>query len=68
MLQVALFLQHVSPDFHDDISESPRAIEERLADLAISLVTTNDELLSSVEGLECIMMESMYQANLGNLR
>jgi hypothetical protein len=68
MLQVAIFLQHVHPEFHENISESPQAIKERLADLAISLVTTNDELLSSVEGLECVMIESMYQANVGNLR
>ncbi|KAE8350729.1 hypothetical protein BDV28DRAFT_138533 [Aspergillus coremiiformis] len=71
MLQLAVFLQHLHPDLHEelkDLSESPRAIMERLADLAISLVTTNDELLGSIEGLECVMIESMYQANVGNLR
>ncbi|KAI9736496.1 MAG: hypothetical protein M1818_006006 [Claussenomyces sp. TS43310] len=41
---------------------------ERSADLAVNLVTTNDELLGSIEGLECVMMESVYQANIGNLR
>lgn len=41
---------------------------ERLTDLAISLVTTNDELLGSIEGLECVMIESVYQGNIGNLR
>ncbi|KAF2786820.1 hypothetical protein K505DRAFT_289023 [Melanomma pulvis-pyrius CBS 109.77] len=71
MLQLAIFLQNLHPDLHEEVkglSESPRAIMERLADLAISLVTTNDELLGSIEGLECIMMESMYQVNVGNLR
>ncbi|KAF2679049.1 hypothetical protein K458DRAFT_375445 [Lentithecium fluviatile CBS 122367] len=71
MLQLATFLQHLHPDLHKEIeglSESPRAIMTRLADLAISHVTTNDELLGSIEGLECVMMESVYQANRGNLR
>jgi hypothetical protein len=28
----------------------------------------NDELIGSIEGLECVMIESVYQANIGNLR
>jgi hypothetical protein len=70
MLQVAIFLQHVYPSRGEPkgLSETPRAIRERLSDLAISLVTSNDELLGSIEGLECVMLESMYQANVGNLR
>jgi hypothetical protein len=71
MLYLAVFLQHLHPDIHKEIkglSESPRAMMTRLADTAISLITTNDELLGSIEGLECIMIESLYQANGGNLR
>ncbi|KAF2092921.1 hypothetical protein NA57DRAFT_49388 [Rhizodiscina lignyota] len=71
MLQLAGFLQHLHPDIHKEIkglSESPRAMKERLAGLAHSLITTNDELLGSIEGLECVMLESMYQMNVGNLR
>ncbi|KAF4614345.1 hypothetical protein G7Y89_g15392 [Cudoniella acicularis] len=71
MLLLATFLQHLHPDLHKEIkglSESPRAIMERLTDLAVSLVTTNDELLGSIEGLECVMIESVYQANIGNIR
>lgn len=71
MLQLAIFLQHLSPDLHEDmegLSEPPRVTMQRLADLAISLVTTNEDLLGSIEGLECVMIESMYQVNIGNLR
>ena len=71
MLLLATFLQHLHPDLHKEIkslSESPRAIIERLTDPAIRLVTTNDELLGSIEGLECVIIESLYQANIGNLR
>ncbi|EXJ78452.1 hypothetical protein A1O1_08852 [Capronia coronata CBS 617.96] len=71
MLLLASLLQHLHPEVHADIrnlSEPPRAMSERLADLAVSHVTTRDELLGSIEGLDCIMIESVYQANLGNLR
>ncbi|ROV95704.1 hypothetical protein VMCG_07580 [Cytospora schulzeri] len=71
MLLLATYLQHLHPDLHKDIkglSESPQAIMKRLTDLAIRLVTTNDELLGSIEGLECVMIESVYQVNIGNLR
>lgn len=71
MLLLATFIQQLHPTVHKEIqglSESPRAIRERLVDLAINLVTTNDELLGSIEGIECLMIECVYQANLGNLR
>ena len=35
---------------------------------AASLVTGNDELANSIEGIECIMMESLYHDLTGNLR
>lgn len=71
MLQLAIFLQHLHPDLHHEpqaLSESPRTIMDRLANLAIGLITTNEDLLGSIESLQCVMMESMYQANVGNLR
>ncbi|KAJ5745614.1 hypothetical protein N7520_010796 [Penicillium odoratum] len=42
-------------------------IMSRVVDTAIRLVTTNDELICSVEGIECIMMEALYQNHSGNL-
>ncbi|MCJ1312677.1 hypothetical protein MMC25_006353 [Agyrium rufum] len=71
MLLLASLLRHLHPDLHKKIkglSESPRAVMERLADLAIGHVTTNDELLGSIEGLESVMIESVYHANVGSLR
>ncbi|RAO65253.1 uncharacterized protein BHQ10_001265 [Talaromyces amestolkiae] len=35
---------------------------------ATRLVTSNDELVNSLEGIECTMIESMYLNNAGNLR
>lgn len=71
MLQLATVLQHLHPDLHEGInslSETPRDTMERLANLAIDLVIIRDEFLGSIEGLESIMIESMYQANIGSLR
>ncbi|KAL5044199.1 hypothetical protein BDW71DRAFT_216013 [Aspergillus fruticulosus] len=71
MLQLAILLQHLSPDLHKEIkglAEPPRVAMERLADAVIYHVTTNEELIGSIESLECIMLESLYQVNIGNLR
>lgn len=35
---------------------------------ASRLVTSNDELLDTLEGIECLMIESMYHNNAGHLR
>ncbi|KAL9088317.1 MAG: hypothetical protein Q9165_006242 [Trypethelium subeluteriae] len=39
-----------------------------VVETASRLVTSNDDLVGSLEGIECIMIESMYQNNAGNLR
>ena len=71
MLQLATCLHHLQANVHGDMKasvQSPRDMMERLADTAINLVTTNDELLGSIEGLQCIMIEGIYHVNRGNLR
>ncbi|KAI0603275.1 hypothetical protein F4775DRAFT_532855 [Biscogniauxia sp. FL1348] len=71
MFLMATLLQYLDPESHEQIkymSEPPRVIMKRLADTAARLVTTNDNMLGTVEGLECVMMEGIYQANCGNLR
>lgn len=50
------------------LSESERAVMERLVELAASRVTRNDRFMGSIEVLECLMIESAYHANIGNLR
>ncbi|KAF2134733.1 hypothetical protein P153DRAFT_427380 [Dothidotthia symphoricarpi CBS 119687] len=72
MLILATCLQFAHPELHADeihrLSEPPRQLMRRVADTAISLVTSKDEFLNSVEALECVMLESLYLANGGNLR
>lgn len=40
----------------------------RMVDIVINNVTTNDELIGSMDGLECVMLESVFHGNWGNLR
>lgn len=71
MLYFATFLQHLDPDSLGAINGLPESLPtlmERLAGTAISLVTTKDEFFGSIEGLECVMIESMYYHNGGSLR
>ena len=71
MLQLAHILQQIHPVFGDEmnsLTEPPHVILKRSADTAISLVSTQDRLLGSIEGLECVMLEGLYHANEGSLR
>ncbi|KAK4652203.1 hypothetical protein QC762_609050 [Podospora pseudocomata] len=45
-----------------------RDVMSRAVERTISMVTSNDQLTDSIEGIECIMMESMYHDRAGNLR
>ncbi|KAK4505382.1 hypothetical protein PRZ48_003345 [Zasmidium cellare] len=71
MLLLASFIQQLHPRFLKEIpglSESPLTLMRRLVGLASSLVTTNDDLLGTIESIECLMIEGLYQMNTGNLR
>ena len=45
-----------------------RTIRDKLFDAATAFVRNKADLLLSVEGIECLMMESMYHNNAGNLK
>lgn len=71
MLQLANFLQDMHPKIHPELrhlSESPSQIMERSANAAMTLVTAHDEMLGSIESLECVMLEGVYRGNSGNLK
>ncbi|KAL2810280.1 hypothetical protein BJX63DRAFT_402596 [Aspergillus granulosus] len=70
LLVLGTFLQGVLPSTIRALGafeKTYREIMDRVFDRAIRLVTTNDELTGSAEGIECIMMEAMYQNYAGNL-
>lgn len=68
MLMLALLLQMSAPGDVGGLSEPYRVVKDRLADTAITLVSRNDELLDTIEGLMCIMLEAVYRGNTGHLR
>jgi hypothetical protein len=69
---LGIYLQGFSPESAKTelagLSGNYIDLMSRAAETAISLVTSNDELVGSIEGIECIMIESTYQNNIGNLR
>ncbi|KAK9241589.1 hypothetical protein V1506DRAFT_196438 [Lipomyces tetrasporus] len=71
LLHHSLCIQQLDPSFdrralqgNDDL----RSAMQRYYDLASTMVTCHDELLDSLEGLECLMCEGVYLVNCGNLR
>lgn len=50
------------------LSASHGEVMVRVVEKASRLVNSNDDLVGSLEGIECIMIESMYWNNAGNLR
>ncbi|KAL4867478.1 hypothetical protein BDV12DRAFT_186651 [Aspergillus spectabilis] len=51
------------------LSVAPQFFMKRLSETAIRLVTKHDDLIgTTVEGLECVLMEGNYHLNCGNLR
>ncbi|KAL4818362.1 hypothetical protein BDW67DRAFT_190052 [Aspergillus spinulosporus] len=70
LLMLGTFLQGVPPSAIKQLGGRGISFREtmtRAVERAITLITTNDELITTVEGLECIMMEVMYQNYAGNL-
>ena len=71
LLMLGAFLQSIPPGAVEDVRGlriKKRETMVRVVETASRLVTTNDDLIVSVEGVECIMIESMYQNNAGKLR
>ncbi|POS79017.1 hypothetical protein DHEL01_v202593 [Diaporthe helianthi] len=66
MLCLATFIQSRGTK---NLSESDQVIMERLVDIATLRVTkNNDRFIGTIEGLDCLVIESVYHSNMGNLR
>ncbi|EWG46984.1 hypothetical protein FVEG_07245 [Fusarium verticillioides 7600] len=71
MLVLSTFLQGTlisSEKYLENLSTSYQNIMARIVKVAHDLVTCNDDLVSSLEGIECIMLEALYENYAGNLR
>ena len=70
LLMLGTFIQEIPPRTIKELGSkgaSYLGIMNQAVDKAIRLVTTNDELICSVEAIDCIMMEAIYQNHSGNL-
>ena len=74
LLLLAIFLQYsslrfdLSPTSRIPTAEVRQTIMSRVRHATTTLVTNNDELIGSVEGIECLMLEGLYQDTAGNVR
>lgn len=71
LLMLATLLQGIPSCFAERLAEMTcdhHALLPRIIDTVGRLVTSNDEMVSSLEGIECLMIESMYRNNAGDLR
>ncbi|KAK6353704.1 hypothetical protein TWF696_005665 [Orbilia brochopaga] len=71
LLMLGIYLQGFSTSNINELgnlSISYCDVMQRAVETAARLVTSNDKFFGAVETIECIMMESMYQNNAGNLR
>lgn len=71
LLILGSYLQAVPPSGIQSLATSGvnyHNIMSRVVETAHRLVNCNDELVGSIEGIECIAIESMYHNNAGNLR
>ncbi|KAF5702727.1 C6 zinc finger domain-containing protein [Fusarium mundagurra] len=71
-----LYLAHGLQNLHQatfdlsrlDLECTPTAAMHRFLATASRLVANNDELIESLEGLECLVLEGVFHVNSGNLR
>ena len=69
MLCFAITLQHISPrEVIPGLTKRHPVVMHELAETAIKMVTTNDALLGTLEGLEAIFLEGVYHIDCGNIR
>jgi hypothetical protein len=50
------------------LTSSLDALMEKYVATVASLVTSDDEIMSTIEGLECLILQGLFQINAGNLR
>ena len=71
LVALGSYLQALPPSSAESLialGVRPSEVMSRAVDTAHRLVTCNDELVNSIEGIECISIEAMYHNDGGNLR
>lgn len=67
LLHLSVFLQHLPRHSSENVSKLYQKATQ-IFNKVTALVTTNDELVHSIEGIECVALESMIHNGLGHLR
>ena len=71
LLYISVCLQQLPPGFNTNLLSFPTSVESRV-DRYIStvqtLITSDDELVSTIEGLECLILQGVFHINGGNPR
>lgn len=71
LLQLAICLQQMPPFFDPTglaLKKSPSETMDDWVAAAGRLVTSDDDLVGSLEGLECLILQSFFQSDAGHLR
>ncbi|RYC58832.1 hypothetical protein CHU98_g7375 [Xylaria longipes] len=72
LLYLAHGIQNLHPSTFDasslNLGYSPTTAMTRYLNIASRLVTSNEALIESLEGLECLILEAVFYINAGNLR
>ncbi|KAM0347408.1 hypothetical protein ACHAPU_004929 [Fusarium lateritium] len=71
LIQLAVCLQQMPPFFDGNslgLSKSLRETMEEWVDVTGRLVTSDDDFVGCLEGLECLILQSFYQSDAGHLR
>ncbi|KAF2657845.1 hypothetical protein K491DRAFT_654167 [Lophiostoma macrostomum CBS 122681] len=71
MIIFALFLQYFQTRQTHGLTEHPSTLTDRLLNTAMHAISTHEDFITSrncIEGLECLILEGVFQFNGGNLR
>ncbi|KAH7121880.1 hypothetical protein B0J13DRAFT_159445 [Dactylonectria estremocensis] len=71
LLQLAICLQQLPPYFDSSrlgLAKSPGETMAEWVAVTSRLVTTDDDLVGCLEGLECLILQSFFQSDAGHLR
>lgn len=71
MLLLAITFRYIRPEAHRELqafSEPAGLVMQRVADAAVDLINTNDKMMSTIDGIGCLLLTSSLQSDNGNLR
>lgn len=70
LLCIAICIQQLSPttESHEIGIKSPRVLMNNIIEFINRNVTSDDEVTGSIEGVECLALQGIYEVNAGNLR